>query len=255
MSVPPVPPPLAHLGQRPFSFYPPLLNVRHNEWIYRRATWSDMLVQNTKTNEEVWVARRYLAEVSRVDAPVMIVGLTKELEYKAGIVLPAERRVIEMPLAVNESPRAPLRQGPPRSAEVVAISLSSRSDSRLGRAVLGGIALGIAGCVLVLSLYRGGVLGSRILYAPITQSDLGLTANDNYDAVVHLLGAPATDRWRTGRDGLEYRILTYPQSGFSIVLMGRNRDDMRYIGALDRNWRPVHAVNNGFPLLRNLRRF
>ena len=106
MAVPPIPPPLAQLGRRPFSFYPAILNAGHNEWVYRSATWSDVLVRNTKTNEEVSVPRRYLGEISRVDAPVMIVGLLAELEYRAGVVWPAERRVIEMPRAVNDAPAA-----------------------------------------------------------------------------------------------------------------------------------------------------
>ena len=105
MAVPPIPPPLAQLGGRPFSFYPAILNAGHNEWIYRSATWSEVLVRNTKTNEEVSVPRRYLGEISRVDAPVMIVGLLAELEYRSGVVWPAERRVIEMPRAVNDAPR------------------------------------------------------------------------------------------------------------------------------------------------------
>ena len=83
MAVPPIPPPLAQLGRRAFSFYPAILNAGHNEWVYRSATWSDVLVRNTKTNEEVSVPRRYLGEISRVDAPVMIVGLLAELEYRA----------------------------------------------------------------------------------------------------------------------------------------------------------------------------
>src|SRR5438132_7972800 len=105
MAVPPMPPPLEQMGQRPFSFYPPISNIVHNEWLYRRATWSEVLVHNTKTNEEIWVPRRFIGAVSRVDEPVMIVGLAKELEYKAGTLWPVERRVIEMPQAVNEGPR------------------------------------------------------------------------------------------------------------------------------------------------------
>ena len=63
------------------------------------------MVRNTKTNEEVSVPRRYLGEISPVDAPVMIVGLMAELEFRTGVVWPAERRVIEMPRAVNDAPR------------------------------------------------------------------------------------------------------------------------------------------------------
>src|ERR1700736_5547388 len=139
MSVPPVPPPLEQLGHRPFSFYPPIANIVHNEWIYRRATWSEVLVQNTKTNQEIWLARRFLGAVSSVDEPVMIVGLAKELEYKAGTLWPLERRVIEMPRAVNDAPRpaAPEPAAPP--ARVVGIRLESSAESRIGRMILGGI--------------------------------------------------------------------------------------------------------------------
>src|SRR5438477_6201964 len=148
MSVPPVPPPLEQMGQRPFSFYPPISNIVHNEWAYRRATWSEILVQNTKTNEQIWVPRRFLVAVSRVDEPVMIVGLTKELEYKAGTLWPLERRVIEMPRAVNEGPRPSVPEPASSPAHVVGIRLESSAESRIGRLILGGIALGIVGCVL-----------------------------------------------------------------------------------------------------------
>src|SRR5438067_1393991 len=172
MAVPPMPPPLEQMGQRPFSFYPPISNIVHNEWLYRRATWSEVLVQNTKSTEEIWVPRRFIGAVSRVDEPVMIVGLIKELEFKAGTLWPVERRILEMPRAVNESPRAHSTEPVASAASVVGIRVESSPESRIGRVVLGGIALGIVGCVLAVSLYRGGVLGNKILYTPVMQSDL-----------------------------------------------------------------------------------
>ena len=60
MAVPPVPPPIEQLGPRPFSFFPSILNIEHNEWIYRQATWSEVLVENAKTHAEVWVPRRFI---------------------------------------------------------------------------------------------------------------------------------------------------------------------------------------------------
>src|SRR5258708_25542191 len=102
MAVPPAPPPLEQLGPRPFSFYPPIGNIAHNEWLYQRATWSEVLVRNTKTAAEIWVPRRLVGEISRVDEPVMIVGLTKEMEYRGGALWPVVRRVIAIPLAVTE---------------------------------------------------------------------------------------------------------------------------------------------------------
>ena len=107
MSVPPVPPPLDQIGSRPFSFYPAILGIQHNEWAYRKATWSEILVFNPEANLDLWIPRRFIGEVSRIDEPVVIVGLTKELEYRAGTVWPHERRIIEMPKAVNDSPRPP----------------------------------------------------------------------------------------------------------------------------------------------------
>ncbi|MDQ6704784.1 MAG: hypothetical protein M3Z85_02335, partial [Acidobacteriota bacterium] len=82
MSIPPIPPPLEHLGSRHFSFYPPILNIEHNEWTYRSSTWSEILVVNVQSAMEVWIPRRFLGEVSRIEDPVLIVGLLKEIEYK-----------------------------------------------------------------------------------------------------------------------------------------------------------------------------
>src|SRR5271165_1436425 len=214
MAVPPIPPPLAQLGGRPFSFYPAILNAGHNEWIYRSATWSDVLVCNTKTNEELSVPRRYLGEISWVDAPVMIVGLVAELEYRSGSVWPAERRVIEMPRAVNDAPRPRIARVPAGAAVVVGIRVENDGSSRMGKLILGGVALGVAGCVLAISLFRGGVIATRVFYAPFTRADLPLTADDDRTSVVHALGEPSADRWRTswGHQAAEqYELLAYPE--------------------------------------------
>jgi hypothetical protein len=254
-----MPPLLEQLGPRPFSFYPAVQGIAHNEWIYRRATWAEVLVENTKSHEEIWVARRFLGHVSSIDEPVVIVGLAKELEYKAGVLWPVERRVIEMPRAVNEGPR-PQAPPQPSPAPVVGIRLENGAESRVGRVVIGGIALGIVACVLVVSLFRGGIVGTKIVYSPVMQSDVGLSAADDYFAVVRLLGPPAEDRWRPDKGEMQYRALWYPRQGYYIVLMGRARNEARYIGALDGGWRPVHSVElpgrvNSYSMLRNLKRF
>lgn len=251
MAVPPIPPPLAQLGGRPFSFYPAILNAGHNEWVYRSATWSDVLVRNTKTNEEVPVPRRYLGEISSVDAPVMIVGLVVELECRGGVVWPAERRVIEMPRAVNDAPRPHLARSSAR-APVVGIRLESDRSSRVARIAVGGVALGVAGCVLAISLFRGGVIATRAFYAPMAQVDLPLTPMDDRTTVVRTLGEPAADRWLV-RSEAQYELLAYPQRRLYVILMGRDRGDARYIGAMDWSWRPVHGSSYG--LLRRLPKF
>src|SRR5580658_1915135 len=110
MSIAPLPTPLQHLGGRRFSFYPPIRNLEPNEWLYRRATWSECVVVNAQSGEEVWVPRIFLGEVSRIDEPVMIVGLNRQLEWRSGKIIPVERRVIEWPTAVNDA-RPPSRHG------------------------------------------------------------------------------------------------------------------------------------------------
>lgn len=260
MSVPPIPPPLAQLGTRRFSFYPAILNIKHNEWVYQSATWADVLVRNTKSNEEIAVPRRYLGEISSVEAPVMIVGLLKELEYRAGAVWPAERRVIEMPRAVNDSPR--LRPPDPSRvpAPVIGIRLENPSKSRLGKVAIAGVAIGLSGCVLAISLYRGGVIATRAFYSPAFQTAVVLTPHDDYFSIERKLGKPARERWREELGEREYRLLAYPQRGVYIILMGRDRSEMRYIGALDRRWNPVNTVElpgygNTYDLLKHLPRF
>ena len=251
MAVPPIPPPLAHLGGRSFSFYPAILNAGHNEWIYRSTTWSDVLVRNTKTNQEVSVPRRYLGEISRVDAPVMIVGLLVELECREGVVWPVEKRVIEIPRAVNDIPRPHLARSSSR-APVVGIRLENERTSRVSRIAVGGVALGVAGCILAISLFRGGVIATRAFYAPVSRADLPFTPMDDRFAVVHELGEPAEDRW-LDRAGVHYEALAYPERRLHVILIGQQREDARYLGAMDWNWRPIHGP--GYSVLRRLPRF
>src|SRR5258708_39553237 len=130
MSIPPIPPPLDHLGVRSFSFYPAILNIEHNEWLFRKATWSEILVHNVKTNEELWIPRRFLGEISRVEDPVLIVGLIKELEYRTGAVLPYQRRVIKMPVSVGVRPHTAAASRPP-PVPVFAFRLGPEPDSRI----------------------------------------------------------------------------------------------------------------------------
>src|SRR5207245_2143831 len=117
-----------------FSFYPPILNVEHNEWFFRRGTWSEILVVNSRDGQEIWIPRRFLGEISQIEDPVVIVGLVKELEYKAGAVWPHQRRVIQMPVAVGDRPRTP-PQPLESPAPVIGIRTKSVTDSRLGKLV------------------------------------------------------------------------------------------------------------------------
>ncbi len=261
MPVQPIPPPFEHFGQRPFSFYPPILNLDHNEWIFRRATWSEVLVANTKTGEEIWISRRFVGDVSRIDEPVMILGLTKELEYKLGQVLPAMRRVIEIPRAVNEGYRPSPSDLPTKQpAHVVGIRLEGTAETRIGKMIAAVLVVGVVSCFVLVNVFRASHDGSRISYSPVVQSELGLNSQDDYFSVVRKLGPPAEDHWRSERGELQYRALSYPQQGISVVLMGSDRVKARYIGTFDRDWHPVDAVSlpgggTTASMLKSLQRF
>jgi hypothetical protein len=247
MAVPPIPPPFEELGQRPFSFFPPIVGVEHNEWRLGRATWSEVLVHNTKTNEELWVPRRFIGAVSRIDEPIVILGLLKELEYRGGAVLPYERRVIQMPRAVNDIPRydpppnQTLRQ-PDASGEVVGIRLES-GEARIGRLIGAVLLVGVIACALTVAFFRAGQSGGAIRYRAVMQSELGLTSQDDYYSIVRKVGAPKEDKWLSDEGELQYRRLSYPDRGIHIILMGSERNKARYIGTMDARWSPVDSVS------------
>lgn len=255
MPPPPISPSLETLGERPFSFYPPILNVEHNEWQFRKTTWSEVLVNNRKTGAELWIPRRYFGEISRIDEPVVIVGLTKELEYKAGTVWPFQRRVIEMPLAGTAVPP------PPGSAEPAhPTGTELPTDVRVLRLVGAALVIGILAYALMASFFRQGVVRSRVTFGTADQAYLELRGHDDYWDVVHKLGSPSNDRWMSETGEIQYRALTYPQRKFTVILMGTDRNAATYVGALDDSWRPLHSVpfrsgGNTFSMLRGLKRF
>jgi hypothetical protein len=242
-------PTLEEFGERPFSFYPPLLGVEHNEWTYRKSTWSEILVQNTQSDLGIWIPRRFLGEVSQVEKPVMIVGLRRELEYRGGAVWPHERRVVEMPNAISQKPAAAQS---PASQNVQ----MGGAESKVGRLMMIAIGIGIFACIVVVLLLREGGPAHPIVYNTVLQSDLGFSGNDDYYSVVNRLGPPTLDHWRSDQGELQYRLLWYPKQELYVVLMGADRKDSHYIGALDKNWRVVHSVdNNKEAMLRSLKKF
>lgn len=247
-------PELDKFAGRPFSFYPPILNVEHNEWVCRKDTWSEVLVSNTKAGMELWVPRRYLGEVSQVDKPVMIVGLNQELEYKSGAVWPHHRRIIEMPPA---SPSPPLGEThsttPPKHRE-------SATEMKIERLIAGSLIIGVIATALLVAFFRGRESGGQITYEAVLQQDLNLTAQDNYFSVVRKLGDPAKTRWRSEKGERQYEALDYPSLSVTVILMGADRNEMSYIGAKDKNWKNVHSVKlpSGIgtdSILRSLPRF
>ncbi len=260
MQTPPGPQNLESLKGRAFSFFPPVLNIEHNEWTYDKATWSEVVVINTKSGQEVWVPRRFLGEISRVDEPVMIVGLKRELEYKAGTLWPYERRVIEMPKAVNDYARPAQPEPSGRLAAVPGMRSDGGAESKIGRLLLIAAVVGIGLVLLALGLIRGRSRSSDVTFVPILQQTMGLTPFDDFHGVVRKLGEPKADRWKSGTGEIEYRALHYPDRQVHVILMGKDRESARYIGAVDENWKVVDSVElpnagNTRSMLNHLGRF
>jgi hypothetical protein len=234
-----VPESLDELVGRRFSFYPPIVNVEHNEWTFVRGTWSEVLVRNSKMGVEVWIPRAYLGELSKVDEPVMIVGLRRELEFKGGAVWPYMRRVLDMPRPprVQPSGEAPVK-GEPRPD----LKRDGGAELRVGRLILTALLVAVALTLLVAVLLRRETSGGSIEYKGVVQAELGLSATDDYFAVVRKLGKPASDRWKEPAAERQYRALSYPHLKLTVILMGADRESALYIGAKDDEWRTVHSV-------------
>lgn len=260
MSAPDLPPLFSALQGRPFSFYPAIIGIEHNEFEFREANWSEILVSNTKSQEEIWIPRRFLAEVSKVDEPMMILGLNRELEYRMGQVMPHSRRVLEIPRANDPRPSNPAATAE-RSSEPARRSMGSGAEGNIGKMIMIALAVGLAACVVVIAFFRGDRDGSRVSYSPMLQTQLPLSGSDDYHDVVRKLGKPAEDVWRSSQGEMQYRLLRYPDKRLAVILMGAEREKALYVGALDNDsWRPVHTVTlpggkDTLPVLRALRRF
>jgi hypothetical protein len=240
------------LGERHFAFFPAIANIPHNEWVVRESKWSEVLVANCRTGEEIWIPRRYIGEIAAVEDPITIVGLTKPLEYKAGAVWPHERRVVKMPQATAPSRASSTAQGgevkPPSFME----SLKAGPELKVGKLVAGVVAGGLLVLLIIV-----GITFRPVRFKGIEQYDLALTGEDDYHAVVRRLGPPTEDRWREATGEMQYRLLHYKDKGFTVILMGTDRDTARYIGAINEQGKPVHSVRlptggDTLPLLRRL---
>lgn len=238
MSIAPLPTPLQHLGGRRFSFYPPIRNIAHNEWLYRRATWSECVVANMLTGEEIWIPRMFLGEVSRVDEAVMIVSLHRELEWRAGLIIPHERTVIEFPIAVNDNRAVPR---PGHLAPVINIRLEPKTEVRAWRWIGVAAVLGACALAIVADFTRQTTVRPRPDFFRGYRAYLQLGPDDDYASVVRRLGAPA--RSESVESGARvFRSLDYPWRRYSVVLMGTHSIKPRYIGTLDPSGRVLDTV-------------
>lgn len=143
MSAPLVPSPLDYIGRRRFAFYPPIKNFEPNEWMLGTGSWTEVQIVNSRTGIEIWIPRQYIGAVSESSGVLLIVGLRKELEYRAGSLSPRVKRIIEMPRNPDIAPhlRPDSERRPSGPAPVVGIRIENRGNSPMNKALL---ALGLA---------------------------------------------------------------------------------------------------------------
>lgn len=131
-----------------FAVYPPIRNAGPNEWLLRSGTWSEINIVNAQTGAGIWLARQYVGGVSDKTGFVLVVELTKELEYADGTVSPVVKRIIEMP-APAELP-SKKRRRKRGLAPVVGIRVEAAESSTLR--VVAKLALGILVLAVVCAI-------------------------------------------------------------------------------------------------------
>ena len=223
---------LEELRGRRFSFYPAIRGIDHNEWTLTDSTWSEVQVRNGKSGQEFWIPRSHVGGLSSTHRPVAILGLRRELEFRAGGIYPYRSVVTEIPSTPASRAPKPVPAPPPPRRVI------SGSDLRALR--LMGIAIGAALLVSVLGFLAivGGLHNpfETFFKADTTTADqryLGLGSRDSYFEVVGRLGNPASEEWISGEeDELQFQVLRYPSRKYIIVMMGGTRADMRYLGTM-----------------------
>ena len=244
MPAPHIPTPFEELGPRPFSFYPPIRNLDHNEWVFQRAHWNEIQVVNTKSGQELCIPARFLGGVSSIEEPVVIVGLVKELECREGVVVPHVQRVLQMPAAraVNGDARPWMAAAvqPRQLAPVVGIRTEAPQETRQNRKVLGASAVCILTAIVGLLVFRE---STRVRFlSPAVRLALPFSASDDYVSVVAKWGHPAATRSRAAADGRHFYLLRYPERGLTLVLLGTDREHSFYLGAVSRG-RILHSTS------------
>ena len=252
---------LEALEGRRFSFYPAIRGVEHNEWTLRDSTWSEVQVHNRRTGKEFWISKSHLGNVSSADEPVLILGLRRELEFKAGGIYPYRRVVTVMPATAAARGSGVPASPPPKPKPLIG------SDARVLRLL--GIAIGVGLLVSVL-LFAGAVGGLHNPFEALFQPDtsttdqryLGLGTGHTYFEVVGTLSRPESEQWISGEeDELQFQALHYPSRGYIVILMGGSRAEMRYLGTLhDRSRRVLDAARlarggDTSSMMRNLPEF
>jgi hypothetical protein len=99
----------------------------------------------------------------------------------------------------------------------------------------------IAGVAVIIAVVA--ITQRPVSFKGREQIALQLTGEDTYNSIVRKLGVPSGDRWRPDAGAeLQYQALSYRGQPYVLVLMGPDRNSAHYIGALDKEWKPVHSV-------------
>jgi hypothetical protein len=244
MPAAPIPPAFQQLRGRRFVFHPAIENVGANEWTYRRATWSEILVRNAVTGLDFWIPRRSFGSAYDSDYGVAVINLLEPLEFRDGVVRPRRCRVIHMPLPDPRAERPLLAENAPtQKASVVSITLDTRHETRAGRIAGGAIALGVIGCLAVAGYsLQGGDMHRRPIVTSLDQTYLGLGSHDTFETAMHSLGTPNSDHSVIVPDGHRLRLADYPDRGFRAVFLKNPDDADVYIGAVDEYGRVLQSV-------------
>ena len=258
MAAPPLPPAFEQLESREFSFFPAIVGIEHNLWKFQQANWSEVLVANCKTGAEMWVPRRYIGDAS-TEEPIAIVGLTREFEYKGGMLCPHQKRLVKMPPAIASGFGAPEGDDPAARRAAKRVRLE---PSDVGVLKLVAVALGCAMLFYVVAVNFQRIKEwrpRRVVYTVKDQGFLELTARDDRFEIVQKLGDPRTDHSKEVGT-IFYESLTYPDRRYTVILMGSDVKSLAYVGTMDDNWRPVHFISlrgggSTESLLRTLPRF
>lgn len=224
----------AVLTGRTFAFFPAIRNFEHNEWTLEKETWSEVLAKNAHNGEEIWVPRSHIGKVSSSESPILILGLLRELQYKAGAVSPYRQQVVSMPAPIGTPRPSGARESEPAEPKRGNSAADKQTLSFIVKALL--VALSFVLLFVMFNFSRGENPLAVLFRSDTTTTDqayLGLSNADSYHLVVSRLGQPEREEWLSPEEAdLQVEVLWYPQRKYLVILMGGARADARYIGTL-----------------------
>jgi hypothetical protein len=235
---------LSELRHGRFSFYPAIVGVEHNEWLLRRANWTDVVVANAKTSEELCILGDLSARFFHRSA-------LPDRRTGEGTRISRRHRDTASPYRPRNAARGERIQ--PDEFAPRPISATRRRGGDPGRdwrrftflaRAAGSIAAGILICLAVIFVVRDAQLGTRFGWTSTPPRLPALSDQDDYASVIKKLGTPASDRWLPSGSG-GYRRLWYPRKGVTIILTGATRESARYAATLNRDEQIVQSAMPG----------